>query len=74
MLERWLEEGELAVDEGEGLAVVGGDAILFDGGVVVLGGVALVFVPIVLGEVLRNAQHVLVTVGLGEDEAAAMLM
>ena len=64
---RWLEEGELAVDEGEGLAVVGGDAILFDGGVVVLGGVAFVFVPVVLGEVLRNAQHVLVTVGLGED-------
>ena len=49
------------------LAVVGGDAELFDGFAMFFGGVALVREPIVLGVFLCQLVHVVITIGLGED-------
>ena len=54
-------------EELEGHAVVGCGAILADGFAVGWGGIAFVAVPVVLGIVLMDAEHIVVTVGLGKD-------
>ena len=61
-------EFQLSVaEEVEGAAVVGGDAVQADGVAVLLGGVALVGKPVVLGVFLGELVYVVVAVGLGED-------
>lgn len=54
-------------EEVEGHAVMGCGAVLLDGGPVGLGGVAFVLLPAVLGIVAGKGEHVVVTIGLGED-------
>ena len=60
------EEFELTLRVVETEAMVGGEAMFADGESVVAGRVSLVFRPIVAGELLMQAEHVLVAVGLGE--------
>lgn len=47
--------------------MVGRGAILTDGGTMSGGGIAFVLVPMVLGIILMDAEHVVVAVGLGKN-------
>ena len=49
------------------LAMIGCDAILFDGLTMLFGGVALIGKPVVLGVLLCQTVHVVVAVGLSQD-------
>ena len=55
------------MDELEGVAVMGRDAILRDGRVVVRRGITLVAAPAILGVLLCQMSHVVIAEGLGQD-------
>ena len=57
----------LGAEEVESAAVVGRDAMLADGLAVLSRGVAHVVLPVVVGILLRQADHLVVAVGLGQD-------
>ena len=62
-----LKQGELLVAQGEGVAMMGSDAVLLNSGIVLTRGVAHVVFPAILWVIASNGAHVVVAIGFCQN-------